>query len=176
MPDGEYFTSQLGKGGTFIMGYQVGDKVIHWNYGFGEIVQLDVKYIQERQTPYFVVRIRDFSIWVVADETAEANLRLPTSAGDFENLFAILHSPGEPLPNDRFERKKLLVQRMRDGKLASVCGVVRDLTLQRTLKKLNDDDRSMLERAKNFLLAEWTFSLSVPMAKAHSELGQLLGE
>ena len=157
------------------MGYQVGDKVIHWNYGFGEIVQLDVKNIQEHQTPYFVVRIRDFSIWVVADETAEANLRLPASAHDFENVFAILHSPGEPLPVDRFERKKLLALRMKDGKLASICGVVRDLTLQRTTKKLNDDDRSILERARNFLLAEWTFSLSVPMAKADSELESLLG-
>jgi hypothetical protein len=48
--------------------------------------------------------------------------------------------------------------------------------LQRNLKKLNDDDRSILERAKNFLLAEWTFSLEVPMAKAYSELGLLLGE
>jgi len=156
------------------MGYQVGDKVIHWNYGFGEIVQLDVKYIQERQTPYFVVRIRDFSIWVAADETVDANLRLPTSANEFEPLFAILHGPGEPLPNDRFERKKLLVQRMRDGKLTSVCSVIRDLSLLRTLKKLNDDDRTMLERARNFLLAEWTFSLAVPLAKAHSELGILL--
>ena len=158
------------------MGYQVGDKVIHWNYGFGEIVQLDVKNIQERQTPYFVVRIRDFSIWVVADETAEANLRLPASASDFENVIGILHSPGEPLPIDRFERKKLLALRMRDGKLASICSVIRDLTSQRTLKKLNEDDRSILERARNFLLAEWTFSLSVPMAKAYSELGTLLGE
>ena len=158
------------------MGYQVGDKVIHWNYGFGEIVQLDTKNVQEHQMPYFVVRIRDFSIWVADDENAKANLRLPTSANDFENLFSILHSPGEPLPVDRFERKKLLASRMRDGKLTSICSVVRDLNLQRNMKKLNDDDRTILERAKNFLLAEWTFSLAVPMAKAHSELGLLLGE
>lgn len=156
------------------MDYQVGDKVIHWNYGLGEIIGLDEKFIHERQMLCYVVRIRDLTIWVEAEDTSGSSLRLPTPGGDFENLFTILHSPGEPLPIDRFERKIQLSDRMKDGKLVSICSVVRDLSFYRQAKKLNYNDKSTLDRAVSFLLDEWMFSLSVSLAQANSELGHLL--
>jgi len=157
------------------MGYQVGDKVIHWVYGLGEIIQMDVKNIHEHPTPCFVVRIRDLSIWVTADDKGTSNLRRPTSPNEFDKIFAVFHSPAEQLPNDRFERKKQLGERMKGGNLISISTVIRDLTFHRGIINLNYDDKSMLKRAKNFLLDEWSYSLSIPMAQADTELGQLLG-
>ena len=158
-----------------MMDYQVGDKVIHANYGLGEIVQIDEKYIHERQMLCYVVSIRDMTIWVMADEAGKSGLRLPTPGRDFEKLFAILRSPGEPLPVDRFERKTELLDRMKDGKLASICSVIRDLILYRQARKFNDYDKSTLERAKDLLLAEWMYSRSVSLVQAKSELMQILG-
>jgi len=158
-----------------MMDYQVGDKVIHCNYGLGEIVQMDDKFIHERQMLCYVVRIRDLTIWVTADEPGKSSLRLPTPGSDFENLFAILRSPGEPLPMDRFERKTYLHERMKDGELATICSVIRDLAFYRQEKKLNDYDKSTLERAQSFLLTEWTYSLAVSQLQANNELMQFLG-
>lgn len=158
-----------------MMDYQVGDKVIHANYGLGEIVQIDEKYIHERQMLCYVVSIRDMTIWVMADEAGKSGLRLPTPGRDFEKLFAILRSPGEPLPVDRFERKTELLDRMKDGKLASICSVIRDLIFYRQARKFNDYDKSTLERAKDLLLAEWMYSRSVSLVQAKSELMQILG-
>lgn len=158
-----------------MLDYQVGDKVIHANYGLGEIVQMDEKFIHERQMLCYVVSIRDLTIWVMADEAGKSGLRPPTPGCDFEKLFAILSSPGEPLPIDRFERKTILFDRMKDGKLASICSVIRDLAFYRQGKKFNDHDKSTLERAKDLLLAEWMYSLSVPLVQAKSELMLLIG-
>ena len=157
-----------------MMDYQVGDKVIHATYGLGEIIQMDEKFIHERQMLCYVVRIRDLTIWVAADDAGKSSLRMPTPGSDFENLFTILRSPGALLPMDRFERKTLLFEEMKDGEITSICRVIRDLAFYRREKKLNDNDKTTLERAKSFLLAEWMYSLSVSLAQASDELMQLL--
>jgi RNA polymerase-interacting CarD/CdnL/TRCF family regulator len=160
---------------SIMMEYLVGDKVIHWNYGLGEIVEMDEKFIHERQRLCYVVRVGDLSLWVTADEPGMSKLRRPTPKSDFEDLFAILRSPGDPLPVDRFDRKTHLMERMKDGDLASICCVIRDLALCRREKRLNDNDRSTMDRAQSFLLAEWMYSLSVSLAQANRDLMQLLG-
>jgi RNA polymerase-interacting CarD/CdnL/TRCF family regulator len=158
-----------------MLDYQVGDKVIHATYGLGEVVQIDEKFIHERQMLCYVVSIRDMTIWVMADEAGKSGLRLPTPRAEFEALFAILTSPGEPLPVDRFERKNHLLDRMKDGRLVSICSVIRDLVFYRQARKFNDCDKSTLERAKDLLIAEWTYALSVSPVQAKNELVELIG-
>jgi RNA polymerase-interacting CarD/CdnL/TRCF family regulator len=158
-----------------MLDYQVGDKVIHSYYGLGEILKMDEQVIHERQKLCYVVRIHDLSIWVAADEPGKMSIRPPTPKRDFAELFAILGSPGGPLPVDRYERKTYLYEQMKDGELTSICAVIRDLACYRRGKKLNENDKSTLDRAQSFLLAEWMFSLSVPLAQAYNELTELLG-
>ena len=158
------------------MEYQVGDKVIHWTYGLGEIVELDEKVLAGQTTSYYVVRIGDMSIWVPVDQMNGDSLRLPTPAHDFDRLFAILGSPGEPLSDDRLERKTQLQKKMHDGRPESICEVVRDLSFANHTKKLNENDAAILYRAKSLLLSEWGISLSVPINQAEDALNSLLGE
>lgn len=156
------------------MGFQIGDKVIHWNYGLGEIRQMDEKIIHDRQRDCYIVSCGDLMIWVPIDDAGQCSLRPPTPADEFNHLFDILKSPGEPLPEDRAERRLQLLDKLKEGSLATVCHLVRDLSGFGLDKKLNDQERSILQRAKNFLLAEWVFSLSVPLHQAQQEMGQLL--
>jgi RNA polymerase-interacting CarD/CdnL/TRCF family regulator len=64
---------------------------------------------------------------------------------------------------------------MKDGQLASICRVVRDLTHFQRSTKLNDQEKSILERAIKSLLTEWTYSLGVPLSQAHQSMMNLLG-
>ncbi len=155
--------------------FHVGDQVIHWSHGPGEIIQLDEKELSGHTSQYYVVKLRDMMLWVPVEET-EHCLRLPTPANDFPKLFQILACPGEPLSADRLERKTQLTDQMKDGTLESVCLVVRDLTFHKRVKKMNDYDNAILERATDLLLHEWSVALSVSLQQADRKLKELLGE
>jgi RNA polymerase-interacting CarD/CdnL/TRCF family regulator len=160
----------------FGMDYQIGDTAIHWTYGLGEIVDIEEKPINNQPTTCYVFRTTDLTVWVPVDESDQHSLRVPTHPEDFEALYAILTSPGEQLHEDRLLRKNQLMTRMRDGQLASICRVVRDLWSFKRSTKLNDQERSILERAEKSLLTEWTYSLNVPFNKAQQAMIHLLGE
>ena len=154
--------------------FQVGDQVIHWAYGLGEIIQLDEKVLSGQTGKYYVVQIRDLTLWVPYNGTGEHCLRFPTPARDFQKLFRILSSPGEPLSVDRFTRKTQLMELLRDRTLESICRVVRDLMCYKRTNKLNDNDNTVLAHAMDFLLIEWSMALSVPVQQAEGELMNLL--
>jgi RNA polymerase-interacting CarD/CdnL/TRCF family regulator len=158
------------------MGFQVGDKVIHWAYGLGEIEQIEEKTILGRPTNCYVVHIHDLMIWIPINDLQQCSLRSPTPSNEFDKLFTILKAPSEKLLEDRALRRDQLMAQMRDGQLASICRVVRDLTHFKHNSKLNDQEKSILERAMNSLLTEWTYSLGTPLSQAHQAMMSLLGE
>ena len=156
------------------MNYQPGDKVIHTKYGLGEVMQMDEKNIQGHSTNCYVVQTQDLTIWVPVEDVSDARLRLPCSEGEFKALFSILQAQGEPLSEDRYERKMQLLARMEDGNLASICGVIRDLSFYRKTRKLNDNDKFTLEQARDSLIEEWTYVFTISQPHARQELDLLL--
>lgn len=156
------------------MNYKIGDPVMHWTYGFGQIVGLEERDLSGKTILYYAVKLHDLTVWVPADENLENRLRPPTTPADFEQLFAILASAGDPLPEDRHERKLHLVERLKDGRAESLCKVLRDLFAFQQHKSLNENDQYLLKRVQSALLGEWGFSLSIPSTQAASELHRLL--
>jgi len=158
------------------MGFQIGDKVIHSTFGLGEIVHIEEKIIQGLPTNCYVVRTTELTVWIPINDLQQHSLRVPTPPEEFERLSVILTNPSETLLEDRELRKNQLMAQMKDGQLASICRVVRDLTHFKHSKKLNDQEKSILERAINSLLTEWTYSLGMPLSQAHQAMTNLLGE
>jgi CarD family transcriptional regulator len=156
------------------MSFEVGDRVVHWAHGPGEIIQIDEKELSGLRQVYYVVQIRELTLWVPVNGGNEKSLRYPTPADDFERLFKILSGPAEALSEDRMERKTRLSDLLKDGKLELVCQVIRDLTHHGRVKKMNDYDNAILERARNFLLEEWCMALAVPLPHATLQLQELL--
>ena len=114
------------------------------------------------------------TLWVPQTETGEHHLRFPTPAKDFRKIFKILAAPGEELPSNRQKRKLQLTKRLNEGTLEAICGVVRDLTEHMHSNRTNMNDRSVLERAKNLLLKEWSIAMSIPVRQAERKLSALL--
>ena len=156
------------------MDYNVGDQVIHSVFGPGEILQLDKKEVSGKMNTYYMVKTNTLTLWVPIDNNGERSLRPLTPRSQFKKLFQILTGPGEPLTEDRLDRKAELTERLRNGKIVSVCEVIRDLNQFNRKKKLNDYDSAILDRAKNFLISEWMISLSIPRQQAEKELRELL--
>lgn len=156
------------------MVFKIGDKVIHITHGLGEIVNIEKQVIHGQSTNCYVVRTSDLTVWIPIDEIQQSSLRAPTSPEVFTSLFSILTSPGETLPEDRVLRKEHLMAQLRDGQLASICRVVRDLTHFIRTSKSNDQEKSILERATKSLLTEWAYSLNVPMYQAQQSVEEML--
>lgn len=156
------------------MGFRIGDKVIHCSFGLGDITQIEEKNINGTPTRCYVVRISDMTIWVPTDEMQQNSLRTPTPPEEFVRTLPILTSPNEALQEDRILRKNQLMDQLKDGQLASICRVVRDLTHYQRNSKLNDQERSILERAVKSLLTEWTVSLGLPFNQAHQAMESML--
>ena len=156
------------------MGFQVGDKVIHYTFGLGEISKIEEKTINGHPTTCFVFHTNDLTIWVPMDDGENNSLRTPTPPEEFTRILDILTSPSETLVEDRVLRKTMLVSQLNDGKLASICQVVRDLTHYQRSSKLNDQEKSILERAVKSLLTEWAFSLGTPNHQAHQTMDHML--
>jgi len=154
--------------------FHVGDKVIHWSYGPGEIIQMDEKEMNGKTIPCYVLKVGDLTLWVPVEDNGENCIRPLSQPEEFENVFSILAAPGEPLSNDIMERKKIVRQRMRTGTLESLSTVVRDLTYHKRNGKMTENDRAFLEQTRNLLLEEWRLVLAVPMESAEQELNRLL--
>jgi RNA polymerase-interacting CarD/CdnL/TRCF family regulator len=156
------------------MDFHAGEHVIHWMHGFGKIVRMEERNLSGQVSLYYVVQVRDLTIWVPADGEIMSRLRLPTSQEKFERLFTILGGPSETLPTDRYERKTKLLNELKDASAEANCRVIRDLSSHQQVYQLNDQDLLILKRARDSLLGEWTFSMSVPLEQAELELHRLL--
>jgi RNA polymerase-interacting CarD/CdnL/TRCF family regulator len=156
------------------MEFRVGDPVMHWMHGFGHVVGIDERAIGEQKTLYYAISIRDLTVWVPADNQLESRLRHPTTKEGFQKLFAILNGTGEPLPADRQERKVCLVEKLKDGRAASLCHVLRDLTTFQQVHSINFNDENLMKRSREALLGEWSYSLAIPILEAERELRRML--
>jgi RNA polymerase-interacting CarD/CdnL/TRCF family regulator len=114
-------------------------------------------------------------VWVPADERLERRLRRPSSKAQLRKLRAVLSGPGEPLPDDRHERKTLLMELLQDGRAESLCRAIRSLSAYGQVHPLNDAEEALLKRAQGALLSEWGHALSVTPEQAEVQLRRLLG-
>ena len=156
------------------MDFHEGDPVMHWTYGLGQIVRLEERALSGPKTLYYAVQVRDLTVWVPADGKLGSRLRSPTAESGFERRLAILSGPGEPLPDDRNERRTRLHELLKDGRAESLCQIIRDLSAYQKGRPLNDNDQTLLKQSRNALLEEWGFVLSITHAQAELELHRLL--
>lgn len=154
--------------------FRIGDVAFHTTYGLGKIIRIEEKIIHGRVSNCYVFCTSLLTIWIPIDQDHQTSLRGPTLPSEFKKLFLILSGSGDSLPENRLMRRDLLFTRLRDGQLASVCKVVRDLTHFKRSSKLSVQEKSILEQATNTLLSEWTYALEIPFADARQTMETLL--
>jgi CarD family transcriptional regulator len=157
------------------MNYEIGDTVVHWTHGLGTVIAIDQMDLAGKTQQYYVVEVDLLKLWVPVEDAEVGSIRLPTDRAHFEMLFDILRTPGEGLPDNQYQRKTELRERMQKRTLEGTCHVIRDLTDRSRLHTLNQYDASVLFRAEEHLLDEWVYSLGVDRTIALGELEGLLG-
>jgi RNA polymerase-interacting CarD/CdnL/TRCF family regulator len=156
------------------MVFCAGDSVMHWVHGLGKVIQLEQRDASGKEAMYYAVQIQDMTVWVPADGMLESRLRHPTQGADFGKLTKTLSKPGEPLPEDRHQRKLLLMEWLKDGRVESLFRVIRSLATFRKIRALNDNDQALMHRLQKMLIGEWGFAMSIPVVQAEIEFHSLL--
>jgi RNA polymerase-interacting CarD/CdnL/TRCF family regulator len=156
------------------MAFQIGESVIHCAFGLGKITHIEEKSINDKLVNCYVVRLNDMTVWVPIDDPSQKSLRFVTSPEEFVKTLPILTSPSEVLQEDRVLRKNQLMELLKDGQLASICRVVRDLTHYRRNSKLNEQEKYILDKAVKSLLTEWTVSMGTTHHQAYQAMESML--
>lgn len=158
------------------MAFDIGDKVIHYNFGFAEIIGIEEKAISGVVEKYYVIKTNDMQIWIPYSNSNSGKLRPPSTKNDFLKYFSILRSKYSPLPPERMIRKTQIQGRFSQGNTESTCTLIRDLSFYKNQSKLNEHDTTIFERAIHNLVDEWGFAFNIPIAQARTELNKLLVE
>jgi CarD family transcriptional regulator len=156
------------------MEFQTGDNVVHCSHGLGRVLAIEERTFFDKITFYYMVQMKDLTIWIPADENLKNRLRPPNSESSFKEVLSILTSPAEPLPDDRRQRSLQAAEMLGDGKAESLCRVIRDLSANRQTRKWSESDGMLMRRAQKALIDEWSFVFSITPLEAEKELQRLL--
>jgi CarD family transcriptional regulator len=156
--------------------FQIGDKVIHSSFGFAEIVGIESKSISGSSQQYYVVKTNEMLVWVPTSEASSSKIRFPSSKTELTDCFAILKSKYSPFSTDRNLRKSSIREKVNLGNLKLLCEVIRDLSFYKMQNKINDSEKSILEKAIIVLIDEWAYVFDIKNSQARSELTKLLNE
>jgi RNA polymerase-interacting CarD/CdnL/TRCF family regulator len=159
-----------------MVAYKVGESVVHWIYGIGKIVAIADKGLPGRPCLYYVIEGNEQTLWVPVNEGSKSSLHLPTLSSEFEQFISVLRSAGKKMPDNPFQRRNELDQRMQKRSLVETCLIIRDLNYRSHIDKLSSSEIQVLKHAQSFLLDEWERSLGTPREKAKREMEWILKE
>jgi len=158
------------------MEFKTGDTIVHWTSGVGKIVAIDDKGLPGQPLFYYVIETGEQTLWVPVDENGSSSLHRQTPSSDFSLLTAILRTAGDRMPDNPYQRRKELDQRMQKRTLVEACRIIRDLTYRSRSRVLSSSDISVLKHAQSSLLDEWVLSLGTPRESANNEMEWALKE
>jgi RNA polymerase-interacting CarD/CdnL/TRCF family regulator len=156
------------------MKLEVGDRVVHPQYGVGQVVRLDEREFEPgvvRQ--YYEISIPGSTLWVSLD-LPTFGLRKLTVRSEIERCRKILELPPAPLTEDARLRQSDLATRLKQGTIHAHCEVVRDLTAYGVHKPLSGNIAAFLRVTQDVLCQEWAAVEGITLSAANAEISILL--
>ena len=159
------------------MAFKVGDKVVYPHHGAAVIEGTDTITLADgAKTKYFVLRMThgDLMLKVPQDKAEEIGMRYPISKEDVEDVFEVLAKKDVREPTNWSRRFKNHQEKLKSGDVYQVAEVVRNLALRDADKGLSAGEKRMLTKARQILVSELTFALSVTEEEAEKKLDEAL--
>lgn len=160
------------------MSFSVGDKVVYPHHGAAVIERLEEREVFGEKREYYILKLAygDLTLMVPTDSTEEVGLRAVTPAKDMPKVFKVLkkHEPATNTTNWS-RRFKANVEKLKSGDIYQVAEVVRSLHQRDREKGLSAGEKRMLNKARQILVSELTFSQNCDEAEAERMLDEVLG-
>jgi RNA polymerase-interacting CarD/CdnL/TRCF family regulator len=156
--------------------FKIGDTVVHWTYGVGKIVAVDDRGLPGQPLFYYAIETGEQTLWVPVNENGNSSLHRQTPNTDFGLFTRVLRTAGDKMPDNPYQRRKELNQRMQKRTLVEACLIIRDLNYRSRSRVSSSSDISVLNNAQSSLLDEWVLSLDTPRENARNEMEWALKE
>lgn len=157
--------------------FKVGDTVVHYAHGVGQVVEIEEKaFFDAPPRQYYVISIQNGTLWVPVEAQSGAGLRVLSKRGDFKSYRLSLKSQPVALDHDFRKRRSELAGRLKEGTFQVMCDIVRDLTALSWHKPLSEADAAFLRKIQENMCQEWAASNGISEADASKEIETLLRE
>ncbi len=156
------------------MEFKAGDRVVHPQHGVGRVVKLDKREFEPGVAHlYYEVAIPGSTVWVPMDLSV-SGLRKLAERSEISRCRKILEALPSPLTEDARFRQADLAARLKTGKIAAQCAVVRDLYAYGEHRSLNGTIGTFYKAARDVLCQEWAAVEGVTLGEAAHEIDILL--
>jgi len=145
-----------------ITSYSIGDWVVHHAYGIGQIKEIEEKPIDGEQVDCFRVKAKAGAEWWFPKNGADNPRVRPVASQDKIQLAQTeLQQPVRDLDPDRDMWKSRINEVRASDDLIATSQIVRDLTILKTQRKLNQTESGALNHFTERLLREWSAIMDV---------------
>ncbi len=142
--------------------YKVGDIVVHNNYGVGTIILIENKPLNGGNIECFKVETKNGSFWFPTAAADNPRIKHVASKDVLQKAKQILSTAPEALETAPEFWKERIEDIRAEGKFLEICTLLRDLTILKTIKKLNRTQEQALNSLEDRLTREWAGSLKMP--------------
>lgn len=141
--------------------YSINDWVVHTRYGVGQVKEVEVKPLQGEPTKCFKVKTRECTYWFPTTDSDNPRIRPVASEEIIKKVMQTLRRKSTNLSTDRKLWKQQIDQAYANGDMLSISKLIRDLSVQGVLRKLNQTEEKALDVFKQRLTREWAAIMQV---------------
>jgi RNA polymerase-interacting CarD/CdnL/TRCF family regulator len=155
--------------------YSIGDWVVHHAYGIGQIKEIEEKPIHGELVVCFQVKTHEGAYWWFPRNGADnPRIRPVASQNLLQRAQKELQEPVQNLDPDRNMWRSRIDEVRAGDDLIAITQMVRDLTILKTLRKLNQTELKALSHFKDHLLGEWSATMNTEVEAVRQKLNQFL--
>jgi RNA polymerase-interacting CarD/CdnL/TRCF family regulator len=154
------------------MDFNLGEQVIHPNFGIGKVITVEDDLLMSRPRP--------FTGWILVNHylgcssASAGGIRPVTPFKDLGRYRKLLKSTPDQLDEDFRKRQEQLGARLGKGTFEALCQVVRDLSARLQSKHLNKYESAMLKQTREALVQEWALTSGISPGDAGIEIDRTL--
>jgi RNA polymerase-interacting CarD/CdnL/TRCF family regulator len=154
--------------------YSIGDWVVHHSYGIGQIKKIEEKPIHGKQVACFRVKTQDGDYWFPRNGADNPRIRPVASQDMLQRAQKELQETVRDLDHDRKMWKSRIDEVRASDELIATSQLVRDLTILRTQRKLNQTEEKALSHFTDRLLREWSATMNIDVEAIRPKLNHYL--
>lgn len=158
------------------MTFQIGDKVVYPNQGFGTIENISTRSFGAAFEKFYLLRFgfNSMTVLVPFSNVDNIGLRRVTKDREISRVLSFLANGSCAIPPDWKVRFKLNTEKMQSGDLLKAAEVFKTLLLLHADKPLSFREKKMLDRARHMLLSEVSTARNLPEPLAAGLLQRVL--
>jgi CarD family transcriptional regulator len=159
--------------------FDTGDAIVHPTRGVGVVVDIQEREWQGTSSQYYQIELLgrepSLKLMIPIKEAEELGLRRAIRQSELVEVWRVLRSEPDELPQNHKTRHKLLREKLHAGDVFQVAEVLRDLTWrQREEDHLTTRGKRIYKEALMFLAAEIAAAQGIDVPEAKNQIREKL--